>query len=171
MALIFRLHQNRQLLKYVAANKSLILLARPVTIKAQPAPPQSCEGYDERNMKIGRPLSPHLLIYKPQLTAMLSITHRATGMALGFYLVCLSVGTMLTSHDLMYYMSSLENISWFTHFIGKMCFAVPLAYHYVNGIRHLAWDMGKLLTIKEVYSSGYAMLGISIIAAGVLAML
>lgn len=56
-----------------------MLIARPVTMKITEAPRQAQEGYDERNMRVGRPMSPHLTIYKPQLTSMLSITHRGTG--------------------------------------------------------------------------------------------
>lgn len=53
--------------------------SRPITLKVCNAPAPKCEGYDEKNMKIGRPMSLHLTIYKPQLTAMLSISHRGTG--------------------------------------------------------------------------------------------
>lgn len=50
-----------------------------VTLKVVPAPPADNLGHDERNAKLKRELSPHLTIYKPQLTSMLSITHRFSG--------------------------------------------------------------------------------------------
>ena len=74
---MFRL-SNRQLLKYGNPQGKLIL-ARQVVMKATAAEQPKQEGYDEHNMRIGRPLSPHLTIYRPQLTSLLSITHRATG--------------------------------------------------------------------------------------------
>lgn len=51
---------------------------------------------------------------------------------------------------------------------GKAIIAFPFAYHTCNGIRHLCWDMGKFLTIKEVYLTGYAMLGASALLTGAL---
>lgn len=60
--------------------KNAILQAtRTVTLKPFPAKPAVTADYDEHNMKLGRPQSPHLTIYAPQLTSMLSITHRMTG--------------------------------------------------------------------------------------------
>ncbi|KAK9701175.1 Succinate dehydrogenase/Fumarate reductase transmembrane subunit [Popillia japonica] len=142
---VFLRATNRSLLRYVNQEKSLMLMARPVTMKVVEAPRKPVEDYDKFNTNLGRPLSPHLTIYKPQLTSMLSITHRGAGMALGGYL---SIGT-----------------GWFTHFILKMSIALPLCYHYINGIRHLSWDMGKLLTLKQVYSSAYAVLALTIVSA------
>lgn len=42
------------------------------------------ETHDDKNHRLNRPMSPHLTIYKLQLTTMLSITHRGTGVALSF---------------------------------------------------------------------------------------
>jgi succinate dehydrogenase (ubiquinone) cytochrome b560 subunit len=43
---------------------------------------------------------------------------------------------------------------------SKFLVSFPLVYHFCNGIRHLIWDAGKLLKMKEVYSSGYVNLAI-----------
>lgn len=61
------------------SRQNVLSMARTVTLKPFPAHPPSTADYDERNMKLGRPQSPHLTIYAPQLTSMLSITHRMTG--------------------------------------------------------------------------------------------
>lgn len=53
----------------------------------------------------------------------------------------------------------------------KFVLAYPFAYHMVNGVRHLAWDAAKFLTLKEVYSTGYAMLAVATVFAAVLASL
>lgn len=54
-----------------------------------------CESHDEKNMRLKRPLSPHLTIYQVQLTSMLSVSHRATGIILTSYALILGMGTQL----------------------------------------------------------------------------
>lgn len=56
---------------------------------AQPLPGES---FDAKNKRLSRPLSPHLTIYKPQLTSMLSITHRGTGVFLSVLISGFSIG-------------------------------------------------------------------------------
>jgi succinate dehydrogenase / fumarate reductase cytochrome b subunit len=101
-----------------------------------------------------RPLSPHLQIYKPQLTAVLSILHRATG-------VFLAIGTLL----LVYWLTALAQgpasyelaRDFFGSTIGSLIllpWIFALFYHLCNGIRHLFWDMGVGFEIKTVYASG-----------------
>ncbi|GJQ85177.1 SdhC [Trypoxylus dichotomus] len=164
MALFLRV-TNHSLLKYVAPNKSLMLITRPVTMNITDAPRRIKEGYDEKNMRVGRPMSPHLTIYAPQLTSMLSITHRGMGMALGGYMTMIGLGVLVLPHTMDYYLNYLEDIGWFTHFFLKECFTFPMCYHYINGIRHLCWDMGQLLKYKQVYKSGYVMVAATCVSA------
>ena len=92
-----------------------------------------------------RPLSPHLQIYKPQLTSILSILHRATGIALSmgsiilvFWVIALTLGD--TTYTL--YLKVINN--WF----GKLIlfgFTFALFYHLSNGIRHLFWDADMVM--------------------------
>jgi len=90
-----------------------------------------------------RPLSPHLTIYRWPVTMMTSITHRATGMALtvgaqilAWWLVAISNGldggyqTFMALAASPLGMLVLFGATW------------SLAYHFFNGIRHLAWDLG-----------------------------
>ncbi|GJQ88235.1 SdhC [Trypoxylus dichotomus] len=164
MAMFLRA-SNNTLVKHLASKNNLIMLARPVTMKVVEAPRKSVEDYDQFNTRIGRPLSPHLTIYKPQLTTFLSISHRAAGMALGGYLSILGIGAFVSPLPIDHCLDSLQNIGWFSHFLVKMCIALPICYHYSNGIRHLTWDMGKLLTIKQVYSSGYFIMTLTVLSA------
>lgn len=110
-----------------------------------------------------RPLSPHLQVYRPQLTSTLSILHRATG-------VFLSLGTILLAAWLVALASGEEAWasadallkSWF----GILClvgWSYALFYHLCNGVRHLVWDAGKALEIEAVYKSGYVMIAASVI--------
>ena len=89
-----------------------------------------------------RPLSPHLSIYSWQMTMLGSIVHRATGtalsvgaLALAWWLVCVSNGP--ESFDLF--------MSWAASPLGLVIlfgFTWSLAFHLLNGVRHLAWDLG-----------------------------
>ncbi|KAG7298809.1 hypothetical protein JYU34_017244 [Plutella xylostella] len=132
--------------------------APKITFKSFEAPKQ--EHHDERNARLSRPMSPHLTIYQPQLTSMLSITHRIAGMMLSGYFTVLGAGALVLPHDVSHYITMIEglNLSPASIFLAKAIIAAPFSYHLVNGIRHLYWDTGKGLTIKEVYATGYAML-------------
>lgn len=126
------------------------------------------ESHDDRNARLQRPQSPHLSIYAPQLTSMLSITHRMTGMALAGYVTMMGLGALALPHDATHYLTMLEGLSAPTLMALKFTMAYPFAFHSVNGVRHLFWDMGKFLTIKEVYSTGYTMLAVSGVVAAAL---
>lgn len=54
---------------------------------------------------------------------------------------------------------------------GKFLLALPLTFHFFNGIRHLCWDMGKFLSLKDIYLTGWSMLAISLGSAGALALM
>ena len=109
-----------------------------------------------------RPLSPHLQIYKPQLTSVLSISHRMTGFALSIII--------LLSPVIIYFLTNSEDthqvvISLLQNNFIKLIFFLALfglIYHLCNGIRHLAWDAGYGLDLDSSYKSGYIVLGVSI---------
>ncbi|KOC68571.1 Succinate dehydrogenase cytochrome b560 subunit, mitochondrial [Habropoda laboriosa] len=123
-----------------------------------------CESHDEKNMRLKRPLSPHLSIYQIQLTAALSVSHRTTGIILSSYAMLLGLGTLLIPGGIpcLIEMTADLGLSAPILILGKTLLALPATYHTFNGLRHLAWDLGMFLTIKEVYSTGYA---VSILAA------
>ena len=108
-----------------------------------------------------RPLSPHLQVYRPQLTSVLSILHRFTGMAL-------SAGTL----PMVIWLGSIA-IGQETYLNASMWFASPLGvtlmlgwafcfyFHLANGIRHLFWDMGVGFELLTVYRTGWIVVGFS----------
>ena len=101
-----------------------------------------------------RPLSPHLQIYKPQITSILSIFHRLTGISLSigsFIIVAWIVSLSMGIESYSYFMSIVDN--WFVQII-IVGFAFALFYHFSNGIRHLFWDAGLGFELKSVYISG-----------------
>ena len=105
-------------------------------------------------MNRSRPLSPHLQIYKPQITSVLSIFHRLTGISLSigsFIIVAWIVSLSMGVESYSYFMSIVDN--WFIQTI-IFGFAFALFYHFSNGIRHLFWDAGLGFELKSVYISG-----------------
>ncbi|MDP9195509.1 MAG: succinate dehydrogenase, cytochrome b556 subunit [Pseudomonadota bacterium] len=107
-------------------------------------------------MSDNRPLSPHLQIYQPQLTWLLSITHRFTGVALVFGLLMFSWWIIaVASGPGPYRVMQDFVLSWLGQMI-LMGWTVALWFHMLNGIRHLVWDAGYGLSLKAVYRSGWA---------------
>ena len=96
-----------------------------------------------------RPLSPHLQIYRPQLTSILSITHRATG-------TFLSAGVLVITYWLVS-IAAGEN----AHAAARAClsslpgqlllaaWSLSFYFHLCNGIRHLFWDVGIGFELKD----------------------
>src|SRR3954466_14333714 len=105
-----------------------------------------------------RPLSPHLQIYRPQLTSILSITHRAAGVALAVGTLLLVYWVVATASGPAAYAGAQACIgSW----LGRLVlfgWSVALFFHLGNGIRHLFWDAGYGFDLKTTYASGYAVL-------------
>ena len=102
-----------------------------------------------------RPLSPHLLIYKPQLTTILSITHRGTGVFLSVGALFLSCWLLAIANGPESYLNIQNHINtWYGQLI-LWAWIFSLYFHLCNGIRHLAWDIGLGLEIKTTYTSGY----------------
>jgi succinate dehydrogenase / fumarate reductase, cytochrome b subunit len=108
--------------------------------------------------KRARPLSPHLQVYKPQITSVLSIIHRATGIAL-------AVGTVLLTAWVVLVAVGPEAYEGFAGFLGSwfgklllLGWSVALFYHLLNGIRHLFWDAGYGFELPTVQTTGYVVL-------------
>ncbi len=103
---------------------------------------------------MNRPTSPHLTIYRPQITSVLSILHRMTGVALYAGALVL-VGWLAIA---AYYPSDYARLhDCLTSLVGRaLLFGWTLAfyYHLANGIRHLFWDMGKGFKLGAVTASG-----------------
>ena len=113
---------------------------------------------------IDRPTSPHLQIYRPQLTSVLSISHRISGIFLVLGVVCLSGWIISLALGEVWF-------GWFdaarSSLLGQVCsfaWVFSLFYHLLNGVRHLCWDIGWGFDLPKVYGSGYA----AVIVAGVL---
>ncbi|CRL05315.1 CLUMA_CG018253, isoform A, partial [Clunio marinus] len=157
----------RSFLNNPALYKTPLSSSRNVSIKVIPQATSLAESHDEKNLRLKRPQSPHLTIYKPQLTSMLSITHRGTGIALTGYAAIFGLATLACPEGANAVVNLIEGLQLGAASLAALKFtlAFPFAFHTVNGIRHLFWDLGRFLTIKEVYTTGYIMVAISTILA------
>jgi succinate dehydrogenase / fumarate reductase, cytochrome b subunit len=109
-----------------------------------------------------RPLSPHLQIYKWQLTSVLSIIHRGTGLAL-------AVGTFFL---VWWLFAAAFSPSWFGlaeafwySWLGRLLllgWTFSFFFHLCNGIRHLFWDSGWGFDLKTTYLTGWIVVSASI---------
>jgi succinate dehydrogenase / fumarate reductase cytochrome b subunit len=115
-----------------------------------------------------RPLSPHLQVYKPQITSVMSIIHRITG-------VVLALGSLVLAAWLVAAAGAPQAYAAFGALMGSLVgklalfvFSACLVYHFLNGLRHLAWDTGRGFDIPKVYASGYSVLALSVVLTAVL---
>lgn len=114
-----------------------------------------------------RPMSPHLQVYRWQITMTLSILHRATGVALTFggfalvaWLVAVASGpeAFATAQNCLYSpVGAALALGW----------SFSLYYHLCNGIRHLVWDAGSGYSMKGLYAGGYIVIAVSILLTAV----
>lgn len=101
-----------------------------------------------------RPLSPHLTIYKPQISSVLSISHRLTGMfnilgalIIAWFFISIALGPDVYSATVYCLKSKIGTavlIIW----------TLTFYYHMLNGIRHLFWDVGLGFGLKTMTASG-----------------
>ncbi|MAE48099.1 MAG: succinate dehydrogenase, cytochrome b556 subunit [SAR116 cluster bacterium] len=110
-----------------------------------------------------RPLSPHLQVYRPQMTSVMSILHRAAG-------VVLTTGTLIMAAWLVSLALGEEAydvvVMVIGHPLGQFVlfgYSVALIYHALNGVRHLGWDLGFGLTIPQVYKNGQIVLFLTVV--------
>ena len=113
-----------------------------------------------------RPLSPHLGIYKPQISSVLSIGHRISGVGLfvmslffTWYFICWVFNGFDESYGLI-----------FDYGVVKLFLAITsygFSYHLCTGIRHLFWDCGKGFSLCAVNMSGWFAVICSVLLTGV----
>jgi succinate dehydrogenase / fumarate reductase cytochrome b subunit len=128
---------------------------------AAPAPPQRKD--EPRMATRERPLSPHLQVYRWQITMTMSILHRVSG-------VILTVGAFALAWWLMAVASGGESYlraaDCLASPLGKLLlfgFSLALVYHLLNGIRHLLWDAGMGFEIPEFYRSGWTVAVLTVV--------
>ena len=119
-----------------------------------------------------RPISPFMIgpYYRLQLTSVMSITHRATGVLL----------SLLGAPLLLWWIIAISNgpesysllLSFLGSWVGKLGLLAclfSLSFHLFNGIRHLIWDTGRALELKSAYALGWLVLAATAVLTGALA--
>ncbi|KAF8155321.1 SDHC, cytochrome b subunit of succinate dehydrogenase [Mycena galopus ATCC 62051] len=151
-----RLARNQSLIRTTFAKRA---------VQTESLPPSAAVDILNKQ-RLLRPSSPHFTIYQPQMTWIPSIFNRVTGGALsallyGFSLAYLvAPGTFDSAHVVEFVAGLPDGVKY----AGKALLAAPFAFHGLNGIRHLSWDMGKFMSIKAVYQTGYTVLAASAIS-------
>lgn len=111
-----------------------------------------------------RPLSPFMLgsYYRFQISSLLSILHRITGVALGFGLILFAAWIVAAAY-------SPECFAQITalagSIIGKLFlfgWTVAFYYHFANGLRHLNWDLGRGFKLDEMNASGWVVIAFTL---------
>ncbi len=109
-----------------------------------------------------RPLSPHLQVYRPQITSLLSITHRLSGVTLAVSSVFFTYWLLSAAYGAeKFALAQVIFSSWTGQFI-LWGFTFSLFYHLANGIRHLAWDAGWGYELYKLQMSGWLVILFSV---------
>jgi succinate dehydrogenase / fumarate reductase cytochrome b subunit len=114
-------------------------------------------------MPTARPLSPHLQIYRWQLTMVLSIIHRATGVALAVGTILLIALLLALAAGPDAYQTVRAFCSSWPGLLLLFGWSWALCFHLCNGIRHLAWDTGWGFEIPRAYLTGWTVVAASLV--------
>lgn len=108
--------------------------------------------------KTNRPLSPHLQVYKLPMTALMSISHRISGVILsgGLLLVAGFVIAAAQGPEVYNMVVGYAGHPYVTAFFFAWSFT--LYFHLCSGVRHLLWDAGYLLDKEKAFASGWFVL-------------
>lgn len=110
-----------------------------------------------------RPKSPNVQIYRPQLTSVLSIANRISGIVTSFAAVGLVAWLLAAASGPQAY-ATVQGV--LASPFGKICLVIAIFaffLHLCGGIRHLAWDAGYGFELAAVYASGWAVVAASIL--------
>ena len=114
-------------------------------------------------MRHTRPRSPNVQIYRPQLTSVLSIANRITGIILSMYAVMLVMWLVAVAAGPQAYATVHVFIrSWFGQILLLAC-TFSFFFHICGGVRHLAWDAVYGFSLRAIYTSGWLVLIASVV--------
>jgi succinate dehydrogenase / fumarate reductase, cytochrome b subunit len=112
-----------------------------------------------------RPLSPHLTIWRWQVTMLASIMHRATGMALAGGAIVLAWWLVSISNGPEGYDSFMVYAAMPLGIVVLFGFTWSFAFHFLNGVRHLAWDLGYGFDKHVATKTGFLVFALSFLIA------
>ncbi|XP_053331131.1 succinate dehydrogenase cytochrome b560 subunit, mitochondrial [Spea bombifrons] len=167
MAALLLRHAGRQCLRGQFSPIFSLKHAVPMGTTAQ----HEMERFWAKNTNLNRPMSPHITIYRWSMPMMMSITHRGTGVAMSAGVSLFALAALALPGDYASYLELVKSLSLGPALIysAKFTLAFPLTYHTWNGVRHLAWDLGKGFKIPQVYQSGYIVLALTLLSSAAIA--
>jgi succinate dehydrogenase / fumarate reductase cytochrome b subunit len=101
--------------------------------------------------------------YRPQLTSVLSILHRITGIALSAAGVAVALGLLCLAQGESAYNQYAQVMGGVLGKILLLGFVFSLWFHFCNGIRHLGWDIGWGFELSKTYATGWLVVAASFI--------
>ncbi|MGB5345111.1 MAG: succinate dehydrogenase, cytochrome b556 subunit [Woeseia sp.] len=111
----------------------------------------------------GRPLSPHLSIYRWPITMTLSILHRVSGIVLSVGLIAFAWWLLATSTGAAEYRQFADFASSLPGQLMLIGWTAAFFYHLANGIRHLVWDFGYGFEISTANASAWFVLVLTVL--------
>lgn len=106
----------------------------------------------------GRPLSPHLQVYRWPITMLLSILHRITGVGLSLGLIVFALWLMHVAAGPERYQEFRQALSSPFALLMLVGWTFAFLLHLANGVRHLVWDAGRGLEIRPANASAWGAL-------------
>lgn len=140
----------------------------PLLIQRIQSPVQS--DFWGKNKQLSRPISPHMSVYRPQMTWVLSLLHRATGIGASAVLYAGGIGALFCTSQSFPEIVQLiqDNVPHFMLLTVKTALGGSIIYHTLNGVRHLIWDVGYGFQLKHLYMSGYVVLAVTAIGTAMI---
>jgi succinate dehydrogenase / fumarate reductase, cytochrome b subunit len=114
-----------------------------------------------------RPLSPNIQIYRPQLTSVLSIANRITGIVLGLGSVCLVAWLVAAASGPETYVAVQGTLSSWIGQLVLFGFTFAFFLHFCGGIRHLVWDTVHAFDLRSIYLGGWTVIAASMVLTAV----
>lgn len=109
-------------------------------------------------LKAERPLSPHLLIYRPQISSVMSILHRITGVALSAGSLLLAYWLYAAAYDATAFRELAQCLQSTLGMLALAGWSAAFYYHLGSGIRHMMWDTGRGFELSTMTKTGYLVL-------------
>lgn len=113
-----------------------------------------------------RPKSPNIQIYRPQLTSVLSIANRISGIITSLAAVGLVLWLVVVAAGPQAYAGAQDVLASSLGQIGLFIAIFAFFLHLCGGIRHLAWDAGYGFDLATIYTSGWAVVAAAIVLTG-----
>ena len=110
-----------------------------------------------------RPLSPNMQLYRPQLTSVLSIVNRLTGILLSIAAIALVIWLVAGAAGPQAYAIAKAALASWTGQVILFAFTFAFFLHLLGGIRHLVWDTVHGFELRAIYMSGWTVVAASVV--------